>query len=62
MLDDPGYRTRWNRKRAEYLAAGIKPFQDGGGPEGTLIETRDETGDGLDAAKIAKLIDDVIVV
>lgn len=30
MLDDRGYRARWERKRAEYLAAGIKPWQDGG--------------------------------
>lgn len=61
MLDDPGYRARWERKRAEYLAAGIKPWQDGGGDAGTLIETRDETGGGLDAAKIAKLIDEVLL-
>jgi UvrD-like helicase family protein len=60
LLDDPGYRARWNRKRAEYLAAGIKPWQDGGGSEGTLIETRDEPGGGLDAAMIAKLIEEVL--
>jgi hypothetical protein len=60
MLDDPGYRGRWERKRAEYFAAGIKPWQEGGGPEGTLIETRDEPGGGLDAALIAKLIDEVL--
>lgn len=61
MLDDPDYRTRWERKRAEYLAAGIEPWEGGGGSEGTLIETRDEPGGGLDAAKIAKVIDDVIL-
>ena len=26
LLDDSGYRTRWERKRAEYLAAGILPY------------------------------------
>jgi hypothetical protein len=26
MLDDPGYRLRWETKRAEYVAAGIKPW------------------------------------
>jgi ATP-dependent exoDNAse (exonuclease V) alpha subunit len=56
MLDDPGYRSRWERKRAEYIAAGITPWQDGGGAEGTLIETRDDSGGGLDAAGIAKVI------
>jgi hypothetical protein len=60
MLDDPGYRTRWERKRAEYRAAGILPWEDGGGPEGTLIETRDEPNGGLDAAGIAKIIEDTL--
>jgi hypothetical protein len=60
LLDDPGYRARWDRKRAEYLTAGIKPWQDGGGPEGTLIETWDEPGGRLDAARIGKLIEEVL--
>lgn len=61
LLDDPGYRVRWQRKRAEYLEAGIKPHEDGGGPDGTLIETREEAGGGLDAAAIATVIDRVIL-
>jgi hypothetical protein len=61
MLADPGYRSRWERKRAEYLAAGIKPWQEGGGAEGTLIETRDDEDGGLDAAKIARLIEEVVL-
>lgn len=61
MLDDPGYRSRWERKRQEYAKAGIKPWQDGGGPGGTLIETRDESGGGLDAGKIAKIIEEVVL-
>ena len=61
MLDDPGYRARWERKRAEYLDCGIRPHEEGGGPEGTLIETRDEPGGGLDAAVIAEVIDGVIL-
>lgn len=61
LLDDPGYRARWERKRAEYLAAGIRPHENGGGPEGTLIETRDDPGGGLDAGRIAKLIDEVVL-
>lgn len=62
MLDDPGYQFRWERKRAEYIAAGIKSWKDGGGSEGTLIETRDEPGGGLDASAIAELIDKVLLV
>ncbi len=61
MLDDPGYRSRWERKRQEYVKAGIRPWQDGGGPEGTLIETRDDPGGGLDARKIAKVIEEVVL-
>ena len=61
MLDDPGYRARWQRKRAEYVAAGIRSWGETGGAEGTLIETHDEPGGALDAAKIASLIDQVIL-
>ena len=61
MLDDRGYRARWEAKRAEYLECGIGPHEDGGGAEGTLIETRDEPGGRLDAAAIASLIDGVIL-
>ena len=60
MLDDQGYRARWERKRTEYLANGINAHQDGGGPQGTLIETCDQSGGGLDAATIASVIDEVI--
>ena len=61
MLDEPGYRSRWEKKRAEYLKCGIGLHQDGGGPEGTLVETRDQRGGGLDAAAIASVIDEVIL-
>ena len=61
MLDDQGYRARWEGKRAEYLECGIGSHEDGGGPEGTLIETRDEPGGRLDAAAIASVIDGVIL-
>ena len=60
MLDDPGYKIRWKRKRAEYLKCKIKPPEDCGERNGTLIETRDEPGGGLDAAVIASVIDGVI--
>ena len=61
MLDDSGYRARWDGKRTEYLECGIGPHEDGGGPEGTLIETRDEPGGGLDASAIASVIERVIL-
>ena len=61
MLEDPVYRARWERKRADFLAAGIRAHSDGGGPEGTLIETRDDLWGGLDAGDIARLIDEVVL-
>lgn len=61
MLADPTYRARWERKRGEYLAAGIAPHEKGGDAEGILIETRDDAGGGLDAARIARVIDEVLL-
>jgi hypothetical protein len=61
LLDDPAYRARWERKRAEYLEAGIKPASDSGDSERVLIETRDQSGGGLDSAEISRLIDRVVL-
>ena len=61
LLNNPSYRARWERKRAEYIASGILPYQDGGGLEGILIETHDDPYGGLDASAIAKIIDDVLL-
>jgi hypothetical protein len=61
MLGDPQYLARWERKRSEYLRAGIDSWEKGGGAEGTLIETRNDAKGGLDAASIARLINDVIL-
>lgn len=59
LLSDLGYRARWERKRAEYFEAGIWSHKEGGGPEGTLIETQDDEKGGLDAAAIAKLMAEI---
>jgi hypothetical protein len=61
LLDDPGYRARWEKKRAEYLTSEIRPWQDGGGNAGTLIETRDDPGGALDGRMIAKVIEETLV-
>ncbi len=61
MLTDPGYRARWECKREEYINAGIRPYEDGGGPEGTLIETCDDSDGGLDSERIARLIKEFLV-
>jgi hypothetical protein len=61
MLDDPGYRARWERKRNEYLESGIRPLERAADAEGVLIETHDQAGGGLDAAEIARIIDQVVL-
>ena len=61
MLDDPNYKARLNRKRAEYLECGIGFPEDGGGQEETLNETHDEPGGKLDSTAIALVIDRVIL-
>lgn len=60
MLENEAYKARWKRKFGEYERAGIKPHEDGGGANGTLIVTRDKPNGGIDANEIARLIDEVI--
>ena len=61
LLDDPEYRGRWERKRAEYLEAGIRPLGHAEDCEGILIETRDQPGGGLDAADIIRTVDRMLL-
>ena len=63
LLDDPAYRARWERKRAEYLEpeTGIKHWQEPGDSAHILVETRDQPGGGIDSAEIARLIDEVVM-
>jgi hypothetical protein len=61
LLDDPNYRARWDRKRQAYRQAGILSWEEGGGDAGTLIETRDEPGGALNAERLAKIIEDVVL-
>lgn len=59
MAGDPTYDERWERKLAAYHAEGILPLDGGGGPNGTLIITRDEKG-SIDSKDIGDLIDRVL--
>jgi ATP-dependent exoDNAse (exonuclease V) alpha subunit len=61
LMGDSKYRAGWERKRKEYEAAGIIPWENGGGSLGTLIETQDNANGGLDAVAISRLIEDVIL-
>ncbi|WP_334545048.1 ATP-dependent RecD-like DNA helicase [Rhizobium leguminosarum] len=59
MLHVPRYRRRWDEKLAWYRMVGILPHEEGGGPRGTLIISRDEPNGSIDSARIAQLIAEV---
>ena len=56
MLHVPSYRRRWEEKLKWYRQNGIRTHEDGGGPAGTLIITRDEANGSIDSASIAERI------
>ena len=56
LLHDPAYRRRWEEKQHWYREHGILPLEQGGGPKGTLIVTRDQPDGGIDSASISALV------
>jgi hypothetical protein len=60
MLHVPSYRRRWEEKLAWYKANGILPHEEGGGPQGTLIVTRDEANGSIDSAKINQVLKTIL--
>jgi hypothetical protein len=56
LLHDPAYRRRWEEKYQWYREHGILPLDEGGGPHGTLIITRDGPDGGIYSPQIADLI------
>lgn len=60
MLHVPSYLRRWEEKLLWYKDKGIAPHEQGGGPSGTLIITRDEPNGSIDSARIMKIISDVL--
>lgn len=61
MLHVPNYRRRWDEKLAWYKANGILPYEEGGGPWGTLIITRDESNGSIDSSKIGEVMSKVLL-
>ena len=60
LLNNPDYKTRWERKLSVYRNANILPYDEGGGDVGTLIVTRDDESGGIDSKSIANLIRNVL--
>ena len=59
MLSNMGYRRRWEEKKEWFRRRGILPMSEGGGPEGTLIITRDSDKGGIDSEEVAKIVSDL---
>lgn len=59
MMHNPEYRARWDRKLEWYREQGIRPHTEGGGPEGTLVITRDDEKGGINSAELERLVGEV---
>lgn len=60
MLDKAGYRADWNAKKKWYDAHGIRPREEGGGPDGNLVTTTEgRPPDGIDAQQIERLAQEI---
>ena len=59
MLWNNRYRERWEEKLDWYAKHGIRPFKNGGGPNGTLITSEDDHNGGISSAVIRAKITEV---
>lgn len=60
MLQRPSYRRKWEAKLAWYRAHGILPREEGEGPQGLLVTTRDGDDGSISSADIEQLIDEIL--
>ena len=56
MLEREDYRKSWNAKLAWYQSHGVKPAEEGAGPNGMLVTTTDSSAEGFDASQIQAVI------
>lgn len=60
LLHDPAYQRRWKEKEKRYRANDILPLEEGGGPRGVLIVTRDRADGGIDSEVIGSMIEETL--
>jgi hypothetical protein len=60
LLNDEGYRRRWEAKRAMYELNDIFLHDDERVGEKILVETRDDERGGIDSVAIVELIEKVL--
>ncbi len=56
MLENEGYRQRWEAKLAWYLAHGVLPESEGGGPAGMLVTSKGSGLTGFDLTEIKSTV------
>ncbi len=61
MLNDPGYKRRWDEKQQWYHANGILPWDAAEESDMRLITTRDDPRGGIDAAAINRLVEEILM-
>lgn len=59
LLHRDDYRRAWEKKLAWYRDNSVLPREDGGGPKGSLIITRDDSSGGINSQSIARLVKDI---
>jgi len=52
MMDNFAYRSDWEDRQKTLFNLGILPFEDGGGPKGTLVTTREQANGAIDCRKL----------
>ncbi len=56
LLEREDYRRSWERKLAWYRRNGIMPREEGSGPNGVLVTTRESSMKGFDASTVQAVI------
>ena len=60
MLFDPEYARRWEEKKTLFREHQILPQEEGGGKNGSLIVTHDDSVGGISSKAIGELIEKIL--
>ena len=60
MLFDPEYARRWEEKKTLFRKHQILPQEEGGGKNGTLIVTHDDSVRGISSKAIGELLGKIL--
>jgi hypothetical protein len=57
MLLDAEYKNRWELKQKWYRDNEVFPLAEGGGKNGILVATSDDSQTGFDTTEVSEIID-----